>query len=139
MTADSDRGYSGKPLARKLGLATHARVFLIDAPPDYPALLGEPLAGLRFQGQADRETDLAHLFVRRADVLSAHLAALRAAMRPDAVVWVSWPKKSARVDTDLSEDVIRQRALPLGYVDVKVCAVDALWSGLKLVVRKALR
>jgi hypothetical protein len=71
--------------------------------------------------------------------LAARLAAGRAAWPADVVVWVSWPKKAARTDTDLSEDVIRELALPLGFVDVKVCAVSAVWSGLKLVLRKALR
>ena len=130
---------SGKPLAQKLGLKAGCRVVPIAAPSDYPALLGDPPADLSFGAQADRNSDVVHLFVSRAEELATRLAELRAAMRPDAVLWVSWPKKAARIKTDVSEDVIREKALPLGWVDVKVCAVDATWSGLKLVVRKAMR
>lgn len=94
---------------------------------------------MQFQSAVDATTDLAHLFVTRREVLAATLTRWRSDLRADAVVWVSWPKKAARVPTDVSEDVIRAEALPLGFVDVKVCAVDATWSALKLVVRKALR
>jgi hypothetical protein len=87
----------------------------------------------------DASTDIAHLFVTRRVQLQAALAAARRAMRDDAVVWVSWPKKAARVPSDVSEDVVRELALPLGLVDIKVCAVDDTWSGLKLVVRLAQR
>jgi hypothetical protein len=83
--------------------------------------------------------DLAHVFVTERADLAARLAAFRLALGPQAVVWISWPKKAARVPTTITEDTIRELALPLGFVDVKVCAVDAVWSGLKLVVRKALR
>ena len=86
-----------------------------------------------------RRTDIAHLFATRRVQLQASLAAARRAMRDDAVVWVSWPKKASRVPTDISEDVVRELALPLGLVDIKVCAVDDTWSGLKLVVRLAQR
>jgi hypothetical protein len=85
------------------------------------------------------QVDIAHVFaVRRAD-LEKHLRALRNSLRPDAAVWVSWPKKTSGVASDISEDVIRAVALPLGFVDVKVCAVSEVWSGLKVVVRKELR
>ena len=93
-------GYSGTPLAKKLGIRDGSRVVALGAPPGYQALLA-PL--------------------------------------PDAAVWVSWPKKAARLPTDITEDTVRAVALPMGYVDVKVCAVDDMWSGLKLVIRKALR
>jgi hypothetical protein len=83
--------------------------------------------------------DLVHLFATRKTELERHLAALRKSLRPDAALWVSWPKKSSKVPTDITEDTIRRVALPLGFVDVKVCAVSDVWSGLKLVVRTELR
>ncbi|MCB9682498.1 MAG: DUF3052 family protein [Alphaproteobacteria bacterium] len=132
-------GYAGTPLVRKLGIAAGASVCAIDAPATYRDLL-EPLPpDVRWPDVADAAVDLVHVFVTRRDALAAHLVTLRAALRPDAVVWVSWPKKASKVPTDVTEDVVRAEALPLGFVDVKVCAVDAVWSGLKLVVRKALR
>jgi hypothetical protein len=132
-------GYSGTPLAKKLGIAPGARVAVLEAPPQYGALL-EPLPeGVRFEARAGARTDVAHLFVRERDVLARHLGALRETLRPDAALWISWPKKAAKIPTTVTEDVIRALALPLGFVDVKVCAVDDTWSGLKLVVRKALR
>jgi hypothetical protein len=132
-------GYSGTPLAKKLGLAPGCRVATRDAPANYAALL-EPLAeGVVFEPRAGAGTDVAHVFVRERDALARELVALRRALRPDATLWVSWPKKSSKVPTTVTEDVIRELALPLGFVDVKVCAVDEMWSGLKLVVRKELR
>lgn len=132
-------GYSGTPLPKKLGIKDGVRVALIGVPSDYRGLLVPLPAGVRFVRAADDEVDLAHLFVRKRADLAARLAALRTALRDDAVLWVSWPKKASGVATDIAEDVIRELCLPLGFVDVKVCAVDAIWSGLKLVVRKELR
>lgn len=132
-------GYSGTPLARKLGIAPGQRILLLDAPAHHRALV-EPLPeGVVFVGRAGANVDLAHVFVVEREALGRRLAALRRTLRPDAVLWISWPKKAARVPTTVTEDVVRELALPLGFVDVKVCAVDAVWSGLKLVVRKALR
>ena len=132
-------GYSGTPLARKLGIAEGARVFVSGGPPNYRALL-EPLPpAVRFEARCDASTDLVHLFVTQKAELARTLARLRKVLRSDAVVWVSWPKHSAGVASEVGEGTIREFALPLGFVDVKVCAVDATWSGLKLVVRKALR
>lgn len=96
-------------------------------------------AGVSFETAASRETDLVHVFVAEKQALSGHLAALRKSLKPQASIWVSWPKKASKVPTDITEDVVRELALPLGFVDVKVCAVDEVWSGLKLVVRKELR
>ena len=132
-------GYSGTPLGRKLGIASGARVAVIDAPGSYRASLG-PLPGpVEFVDDADVDCDVVHLFTAGRVVLADALVRYRTLLRPNAVVWVSWPKKAAKVPTDLTEDTIRAVALPLGFVDVKVCAVDAVWSGLKLVVRKELR
>jgi hypothetical protein len=132
-------GYSGTPLAKKLGLGPGCRVAVVDAPPHYAGLL-EPLAeGVVFEARAGARTDVAHVFARDRDALARELAALRRALRPDAALWVSWPKKSSKLPSTVTEDVIRELALPLGFVDIKVCAVDDVWSGLKLVVRKELR
>jgi hypothetical protein len=132
-------GYSGTPLVKKLGIKASSRVCLVSAPSGFRALL-EPLPdGVRFQKQPGADTDIAHVFVTREEELAETLCTLRGALGPEAAVWVSWPKKAAKVPTTVSEDVVRRLALPLGFVDVKVCAVDEVWSGLRLVVRKALR
>jgi hypothetical protein len=132
-------GYSGRSLVGKLGIKEGARVLVLGDAPDYSELLGALPAGMHLVSRAGRTVDLVHLFtLRRAD-LERRLEALRASLRPDAVVWVSWPKKASKVPTDITEDVIREVALPLGFVDIKVCAVTDVWSGLKLVVRTALR
>ena len=86
-----------------------------------------------------QSTDVVHVFSDRKAALKRELEALRKSIRPDGVVWVSWPKKASKVPTDITEDTIREVALPLGFVDVKVCAVSEVWSGLKLVIRKELR
>ena len=136
----STAGYSGTPLARKLGLKPGQRVLLRDPPPDYLRTTLPPWpAGVVFVHEATSAVDLAHAFLTDAEALAAVLRDWRAALRPDAVAWISWPKKASRVPTTIAEDVIRAQALPLGWVDVKVCAVDAVWSGLKLVVRQTLR
>jgi hypothetical protein len=132
-------GYSGTPLAAKLGIRAGDRVALIGAPDGYRAWLGELPGGVTFTARVGSEADLAHVFVTRADELTALLADLRRRLPPHAAVWVSWPKKASKVPTTVTEDVIRSAALPLGFVDVKVCAVSAVWSALKLVVRKELR
>jgi len=131
-------GYSGTPLAKKLGLASGMRVLAVGVV-DYATLVGAGDLDLVLQAEADTETDLVHLFATRRGELASWLPRLRKALRPDAVTWVSWPKKASKVPTDIVEDTIRELALPLGLVDVKVCAVDDVWSGLKLVLRKALR
>lgn len=132
-------GYSGTPLAKKLGIKTSSRIFLVGAPEGFVALLDPLPAGVEFEHAAGPQVDIAHIFVNERLELDRQLAALRATMRDDAAVWVSWPKKAAKVATDITEDTIRELALPRGYVDIKVCAVSEVWSALKLVVRKALR
>jgi hypothetical protein len=128
-------GYSGTPLAKKLGIKAAARVFVHAAPANYPDLLAPLPPGVQFVRRVAQDTDLMHLFGARREPLRKALQAARQAMRDDAVIWVSWPKKASQVPTDMSEDVVRELAFPLGLVDVKVCAVDEIWSGLKLVVR----
>jgi len=115
------------------------RLAVIDAPAEFVELLGALPNGVVVQRKATANTDIAHVFVVDDEILARRLGELRRQLRPDAVLWVSWPKKSSGVPTTVTEDVIRRRALPLGLVDVKVCAVDDTWSGLKLVVRKELR
>jgi hypothetical protein len=132
-------GYSGTPLAKKLGIGEGATVLVLGAPSGYRASLAPLPAGVRFVARLSVSTDVVHLFTTKGAELSRRLPGIRAKMRPDAAVWVSWPKKAAGVPTDVTEDVVRGIALPLGLVDVKVCAVDEVWSGLKLVVRKELR
>lgn len=132
-------GYSGTPLARKLGIDAGACLLQIGAPRDLAAWLAPLPADVRFVAAAGPAVDVAHVFVDTAAQLAKQLAVMRRKLRPDASLWISWPKKSAGVPTDVTEDVIRSLALPLGFVDVKVCAVSAVWSGLKLVVRKELR
>jgi hypothetical protein len=132
-------GYSGTPLARKLGIVAGRHIVPLGAPDGYRVLLDPLPEGVVFEAEVTLETDIVHLFADRMIVLVATLTELRERIRPDAAVWVSWPKKAAKVTTDVTEDAIREFALPLGFVDVKVCAVDAIWSGLKLVVRKELR
>src|SRR6516225_5824954 len=128
-------GYSGTPLAKKLGIRAHARLFVRAAPENYRELLAPLPEGVQSVRRIDARTDLIHLFATRAAPLARALTAARRAMRDDAVIWVSWPKKAAGVASDLSENGVRALALPLGLVDVKVCAVDETWSGLKLVLR----
>ena len=132
-------GYSGTPLAKKLGIKGGSRVLVSGAPDSYRAAL-EPLPeAVTFPAKISASVDVIHVFATQRAKLATALAAYRRAMRPDASLWVSWPKKAAKVPTDITEDTIREVALPLGLVDVKVCAVDEVWSGLKLVVRKELR
>jgi hypothetical protein len=132
-------GYSGTPLAKKLGIVADARVVAKYAPNNYVQLL-EPLPpGVIFQATLSEGTDLVHVFVAQKSALMKELIGLRRTLRSDGVVWVSWPKKASKVPTDITEDTIREIALPLGFVDIKVCAVSEIWSGLKLVIRKELR
>lgn len=132
-------GYSGTPLSRKLGYREASRVFLSGAPSEYTRLI-EPLPhGVRFVKTVNATTDIVHVFVTDQVQLGKFLASCRKKLNPEASVWVSWPKKSSKVPTTVDENVIRELALPLGFVDIKVCAINETWSGLKLVVRKTLR
>ncbi|MFN8546969.1 MAG: DUF3052 domain-containing protein [Candidatus Eisenbacteria bacterium] len=132
-------GYSGTPLAKKLGIKEGATVLAIGAPADYKTLLAPLPTGVRFATRLSRGIDLVHIFSLRRAELAQALERYRATLAPDAIVWVSWPKQSAKIPTEVTENVIRELALPLGWVDIKVCAIDATWSGLKLVVRRELR
>ena len=112
---------------------------LLDAPAGFRKLLDPVPEGVRFVAKFDNSARIVHTFVTKKSALARTLAACRKSLAPEAVVWVSWPKKAAKMDTDITEDVVRDVALPLGLVDIKVCAIDETWSGLKLVLRKELR
>lgn len=132
-------GYSGTPLATKLGIEPGKIVHLAGAPPGFGGTLAPLPPGVRFASRLTADVDHAHVFTARKAELRTALGSYRRTLAPTATVWVSWPKKASGVPSEITEDTVRALALPLGYVDVKVCAVDATWSGLKLVVRKALR
>jgi hypothetical protein len=129
-------GYSGTPLPQKLGIKPGTIVVAIDAPENYRKLLGQIPSGVNFATRPVGNTKFIHLFVKEKRMLRQHLQSLRQKIPDDAALWVSWPKKSSKVRTDITEDVIREVALPLGFVDIKVCAVDETWSGLKLMIRR---
>lgn len=132
-------GYSGTPLAKKLGLREGSRVWAIGAPQEYQRLLAPLPAGVKFVSKAGPDADIVHVFVTRRADLGKRLARLLSLIKSDALIWVSWPKKSAKVTTDVTENVVREVALPLGLVDIKGCAVDETWSALKLVIRRVNR
>ena len=135
---NASAGYSGKPLWQKLGLKPGLRVALANAPADYWTLSGFDPVAIEMASVRGR-VDFLHAFARTRIELTRLLAAAVKRVEPSASLWISWPKKSAGVATDLSEDVLREIVLPLGLVDVKVCAVDATWSALKFVWRKSAR
>ena len=132
-------GYSGTPLPQKLGIKAGFTICVRGAPKKYEALVSPLPAGVRMVSKITAAVDLVHIFCKQGAKLDKELSAARKSLRDDAMIWVSWPKKSSGVATDIVEDSIREIAFPLGLVDVKVCAVDETWSGLKLVVRKELR
>ena len=129
-------GYSGTPLARKLGVRPNERLIALNAPDNYEKLLADLPEGVAITNRVTAKAGFVHLFVKQRSELAKQLAALRARLDDAGILWVSWPKKAAKVETDITEDTIREVALPLGFVDVKVCAVDETWSGLKLMVRR---
>jgi hypothetical protein len=129
-------GYSGTALPQKLGVKPGMIVVAIDAPDNYRKLLAPIPSGVNFATRPTRNTKVVHLFATHRTELANQLSILRRKIAEDAAVWVSWPKRSSGVATDITEGVIRSIALPLGFVDVKVCAVDKIWSGLKLMIRR---
>lgn len=130
-------GYSGSPLAIKLGLKAGQRAWFYAMPDNVRAEIGD--VGLHEDAELQGGVEAVHVFTAERRKLEALLARLRETIARDGMIWVSWPKKTAKVQTDITENVIRDVALPLGFVDVKVCAIDDVWSGLKLVIRKELR
>ena len=131
-------GYSGTPLAKKLSLKDGMSVWA-DCMPATVAKEIKSAAKVTFNKSPKPPVEAAHIFVSRRDVLDCKLRLLLPLLAPNGFVWISWPKKAAKMETDIIEDTIREIALPMGLVDVKVCAVDDIWSGLKLVIRKEKR
>jgi hypothetical protein len=129
-------GYSGTPLAKKLSLKDGMRVWWAGMPDNVREEIAAAALTLQPLDAPDAPIDAAHVFVTERADLEARLRQLLPLLTPPGFIWVSWPKKASRVPTDISEDVIRAVALPMGLVDVKVCAVDETWSGLKLMIRK---
>jgi hypothetical protein len=129
-------GYSGTPLPQKLGIKPGLGVVTINAPANYRRLLGKIPGGVTFSDRMKPGSSFIHLFTNRRSELQKKVSILREKISDNGTVWVSWPKKSSGISTDVTEDVIREIALPLGFVDIKVCAVDEVWSGLKLMIRR---
>ncbi|MFT5557138.1 MAG: hypothetical protein ACI9P3_006597 [Bradyrhizobium sp.] len=127
-------GTSGKPIVQKLGLKPGFCIFVDGLSVPYRDIVGELPADLRIAKTARARLDAVHLFAAEARGLSARLRRYREAIAPDGMIWVSWPKKSSGVATDLTDVVVRETGLASGLIDVKVCAVDAVWSGLKFVI-----
>lgn len=132
-------GYSGTPLAKKLGIKDGAVIFVDGEPDHYRSLLAPMPDGVVFASTSVKHVDNVHLFTKSASTLGSKLAKFIPRIEPNGMIWVFWPKQASRVPTDVTEDIIRDIALPLGLVDVKVCSVDDTWSGLKLVLRIANR
>jgi hypothetical protein len=133
-------GYSQTPLWKKLGYRDETTAYVEGAPTNYRAWLELPSdVGVQWWRRLRPGVELVHLFCGSKSALAKRLPLLRGKIDPAGAVWISWPKKSSGVASDLTEDVIRDVALPLGFVDIKVCAVSEIWSGLKVVIRKELR
>ena len=127
-------GYSGKLIAQKLGIKPGFCIFVDGAPASYDDVIGPLPADVTLAPRLKAPLDMAHVFATQASALRNRLPACREAIAPGGMVWVSWPKKSSGVATDVTENVVRATALSLGLVDIKVCAIDDTWSGLKLVI-----
>ncbi len=129
-------GYTGKSVAQKLGIKPGFCIFVDGAPSAYDKLVGALPPGASVQATPKPPLDMVHMFATRAAGLAAKLRGYRRTIAPDGMIWVSWPKKSSGVASELSDIVVRETALPLGLVDIKVCAIDDVWSGLKFVIPK---
>jgi hypothetical protein len=128
-------GYSDKPLWKKLGYREGMTVLAVNAPPSYRDMLGELPPLVRIVKSASDPYEAVHLFCTVQSDLEKRLKTLRSRLAQNGMVWVSWPKKASKMPSDISDNSIRDAALPLGFVDNKVCAIDDTWSGLKLVIR----
>ena len=132
-------GYSGTPLAKKLGFKPGMTMRIVDAPTEYRDWLTDLPDDCRLSARSKPPFQAVHLFSMTCAQLQQQLPRLREQLQADGFLWVSWPKRAAKVPTDITEDTVRALALPLGFVDIKVCAVNEVWSGLKLVIRKSER
>ena len=129
-------GYSKTPLVKKLGIKAGYTLYIKHSPVDYLRLLGDLPAGLAIKSRLSKGVDFVHYFTRSQKELAEFLPKAQAMIKSNGMIWISWPKKASKVASDVTEDVIREICLPMGLVDVKVCAIDDTWSGLKLVIRK---
>ena|SRR5258708_26536264 len=127
-------GYSGTPLLKKLGIKPGFKMMVVHAPPNYAKLLGKLPDGTRMTSSLKEPLDFIHFFTKNRQEYEKRLPELRRAILPNGMIWVSWPKAASQVPTDVTESVIRRYALKTGLVDIKVCAVNDTWSGLKLVI-----
>ena len=133
-------GYSGTPLPKKLGIKPGMSMAVLNEPANLDAILGDLPDRVAAVRRLSGHHELVLIFVTRKVDFAARVPALTAAIAPDGMIWVAWPKRASKIETDMTEDVIREIVLPsTGLVDVKVCAIDHVWSGLKLVIRKELR
>jgi hypothetical protein len=133
-------GYSGTPLPKKLGIKPGMSIAVLRAPQDIDAILGDLPGSVTVSHRLTGHRDLVLIFITRQADLASRLPALIDAIAPNGMIWVAWPKRVSKIETDMTEDIIREIVLPSsGLVDVKVCAIDQVWSGLKLVIRKELR
>src|ERR1700681_2694305 len=132
-------GYSGKPVVQKLGIKPGFRIFTAGLPAGYSDLVGQLPADVTMAAGAQAPLEIEHVVATQAAGVAGTLRTYHAAIEPDGMCWVSWPKKASGVATDLTDVVVRDTALPLGLVDIKVCAIDDTWSGLKFVIPKARR
>lgn len=133
-------GYSGTPLAKKLGIKEGFKIYVKNRPENYASLIGPLPPNVKITSRLTNNLDMIHLFTKSRKELNRHIKNYAKRIKQNGVIWISWPKKASKVPTDVTEDVLREDILPDGYlVDVKVCAVDEIWSGLKFVIRKEKR
>ena len=133
----SPAGYSGTPLIKKLGIKPGMRICILNASPAYSQVLGKLPPGVKLVSRLSKPhtLDFIHFFTMQTRQLELQFAMLKTALTYDGLLWISWPKRASKVETDVSEDVVRRLGLAIGLVDVKVAAIDEVWSGLKLVIR----
>lgn len=129
-------GYSRTPLSKKLGIKEGFKLYVKNPPEDYEELLAPLPSNVKIVKRLTNDLDMVHFFTKSDKELRSEIRNQIAKIRQNGMIWISWPKKSSRVETDITEDIIREVVLPIGLVDIKVCAVDDVWSGLKLVIRK---
>lgn len=129
-------GNSGTPLAKKLGIQEGSKLYVVQPPKDYLKVIAPVPNGVKVASRMSGDIDIVHVFSAQKSQLLQALRVCLDKLKPNGAIWVSWPKKASKVTTDITEDTIRAIALPMGLVDIKVCAVDEVWSGLKLVTRK---
>ena len=127
-------GYSGTPLAKKLGIKDGFKIFIINEPDHYFSLFDDMPTDVDIIHNLKSKLDVIHYFVKEEEELRKNILLLKSSIEQNGMIWISWPKQSSKVPTDITEDVIRNIALANGLVDVKVCAIDQVWSGLKLVI-----